>query len=309
MLCTYHNPRTLAGVTGAPAPLLEQGLRMDEKLFHSLEWRCLGPHRGGRVVAVAGHPTEPGTFYFGACAGGVWKTTNGGSHWENVSDGFFTTAAVGALAVSPSHPDVLYAGTGEATIRGNVSHGDGVYKSTDGGRTWRTTGLADTRHLGALVIHPTNPDVVYVAALGHAWGPSEARGVYRTTDGGASWERVLYTSDRAGSTALAMDPHHPEVLYANLWQAQRSPHALHSGGEHSGLWRSTDAGATWTWTELTHHTGFPRGLLGKIGVAASPAQPGRVWAIVEARGEDGSDAGGIYRSDDWGDSWERLSTE
>jgi photosystem II stability/assembly factor-like uncharacterized protein len=282
---------------------------MESSLFQSLEWRSLGPHRGGRVVAVAGHPTEPGTFYFGACAGGVWKTTNGGSHWENCSDGYLTTAAVGALAVSPSHPEVLYAGTGEATIRGNVSHGDGVYKSVDGGRTWRNVGLRDTRHIGDIIIHPTNPDLVYVAALGHAWGPSEERGVFRTTDGGAIWERVLYKSPGAGSTDLAMDPHHPEVLYANLWQAQRFPHALSSGGEDSGLWRSTDGGASGTWTDISHNHGLPRGLLGKIGLTASPAQAGRVWAIIEARGEDGQDAGGIYRSDDWGDTWEKLNTE
>ncbi|HET9981115.1 MAG TPA: hypothetical protein VFQ32_11755, partial [Ktedonobacterales bacterium] len=153
---------------------------MDDKLFRSLTWRCIGPHRGGRVVAVAGHPTDPGTFYFGGCAGGVFKTTSGGALWENVSDAYFTTAAVGALAVAPSAPNVLYAGTGEATIRGDVSHGDGVYVSSDGGHTWRNTGLADTRHIGAIVVHPTNPDVAYVAALGHAWGPNAERGVFRT---------------------------------------------------------------------------------------------------------------------------------
>jgi photosystem II stability/assembly factor-like uncharacterized protein len=282
---------------------------MDEQLFHSLEWRCLGPHRGGRVVAVAGHPSAPGTFYFGACAGGVWKTTNGGSHWENVSDGFFGTAAVGALAVAPSQPEIVYVGTGEATIRGNVSHGDGVYRSSDGGRSWRHLGLRETRHIGDLVIHPTNPDLVYVAAFGHAWGPNEERGVFRTTDGGQTWERVLYRSARAGCTDLAMDPHHPEVLYANLWQAQRYPHAMHSGGEDSGIWRSTEAGATWTWTELTHNKGLPKGLLGKVGLAASPAQAGRVWALIEAKGEDGQDAGGLYRSDDWGENWQRINSD
>src|SRR5215813_6207669 len=153
---------------------------MDDKLFRSLEWRCIGPHRGGRVVAVAGHPTDHATFYFGGCAGGVWKTTSGGAVWENVSDGFFTTAAIGAIAVAPSAPNVLYVGTGEATIRGNVSHGDGVYKSSDGGHTWRNAGLRDTRHIGDIIVHPTNPDIAYVAALGRAWGPNTERGVYRT---------------------------------------------------------------------------------------------------------------------------------
>jgi photosystem II stability/assembly factor-like uncharacterized protein len=280
---------------------------MDSKLFGSLEWRCIGPHRGGRVVAVAGHPLEPGTFYFGACAGGVWKTTSGGALWENVSDGMFGTAAIGALAVSDSDPNVVYAGTGEATIRGNVSHGDGVYKSSDDGRTWRNLGLSNTRHIGDVLVHPKNPDVVYVAALGHAWGPSAERGVFRTSDGGKTWQRVLFKSERAGAADLAMDPHHPDVLYASIWQAQRYPHALHSGGEDSGLWKSSDGGETWT--DISRARGLPVGVYGKIGVAASPAQPGRVWALVEAKGEDGADAGGLFRSDDWGETWERLNTE
>ena len=280
---------------------------MDRALFQSLEWRCIGPHRGGRVVAVAGHPTEQGTFYFGGAAGGVWKTTNAGSHWQNVSDGFFTTSAIGAIAVSESDPEIVYVGTGEATIRGNVSHGDGVYKSTDGGATWRNLGLGDTRHIGSIVIHPQNPDIVYVAALGHAWGPNSERGVFRTTDGGASWQKVLYTRDRAGAPFVAMDPRHPDVVYASIWQAQRFPHALHSGGEDSGLWKSADGGATWS--ELTGKKGLPTGALGKIGVAASPAQSGRVFALFEAQDKDGADAGGLFRSDDWGETWERLSTD
>ncbi|HEV7126807.1 MAG TPA: hypothetical protein VGN32_05120, partial [Ktedonobacterales bacterium] len=280
---------------------------MDSKLFGSLEWRCIGPHRGGRVVAVAGHPTAAGTFYFGACAGGVWKTTSGGAYWENVSDGYFKTAAIGALAVSDSDPNVLYAGTGEATIRGNVSHGDGVYTSTDGGHTWRHAGLEDTRHIGAIVIHPKNPRIAYVAALGHAWGRNQQRGVFRTTDGGATWDRVLFKSDRAGAVALAMDPHHPDVLYATIWQVQRHPHGLVSGGEDSGLWQTTDGGDHWT--DLTRAPGLPTGMLGKLGVAASPAQPGRVWALIEAVSADGKDEGGVFRSDDWGATWQRLSTE
>ncbi|HEV2461014.1 MAG TPA: hypothetical protein VGS80_21905, partial [Ktedonobacterales bacterium] len=280
---------------------------MDEKLFQSLEWRCIGPHRGGRVVAVAGHPTEQGTFYFGACAGGVWKTTSGGALWENVSDGYFGTAAIGALAVASSSPNVLYAGTGETTIRSNVSHGDGVYKSVDGGRTWQNVGLRDTRHIGDIVVHPTNPDLVYVAALGHAWGPSAERGVFRTQDGAHSWEKVLFKSERAGATDIAMDPNYPDVLYANIWQAQRYPHALHSGGDDCGLWKSTDGGTTWT--DISRAKGLPTGLLGKIGVAASPVQAGRVFALVEAQGEGGKDDGGLYRSDDWGETWQRLATD
>jgi photosystem II stability/assembly factor-like uncharacterized protein len=274
---------------------------LDARLFSSLQWRCIGPHRGGRVVAVAGHPTEAGTFYFGACAGGVWKTTNAGSHWRNVSDGYFRTAAVGALAVSDADPSVVYAGTGETTIRSNVSHGDGVYRSTDGGRTWRNLGLARTRHIGAIAVHPRDPDLVYVAALGHAWGPNPERGVYRSRDGGHSWELVLHKSERAGSPTLSMDPRNPRVLYASIWQAQRYPHAASSGGEDSGLWRSLDGGDTWT--DLSRNPGLPKGLLGKIGVATSPARPGRVWALVEA--EDGA----LFRSDDYGDTWQRLAED
>lgn len=276
-------------------------------MFQSLEWRCIGPHIGGRVVTVAGHPMEQGTFYLGACAGGVWKTTSGGAQWENISDGFFQTAAIGAMALAPSAPEVLYVGTGESTIRGNVSHGDGVYVSVDGGRTWRKSGLADSRHIGDIVVHPQRPEVAYVAALGHAWGPSAERGVYRTRDGGATWEQVLFKSVRAGANDLAMDPNHPDTLYAAIWQAQRYPHALVSGGEDSGLWKSTDGGQTWK--DISRAPGLPTGLLGKIGIAASPARPGRVWAIIEAGGKDGADDGGIFRSDDWGETWERTNQE
>jgi photosystem II stability/assembly factor-like uncharacterized protein len=274
---------------------------VDAALAKSLQWRCIGPHRGGRVVAVAADPDEQMTFYFGACAGGVWKTTDGGTYWENISDGFFKTAAVGAIAVSASDPNVLYVGTGETTIRGNVSHGDGVYKSTDGGKTWANMGLAETRHIAKIRIHPTNPDIVYVGALGHAWGPNKERGVYRSKDGGATWERVLYRDEGTGVADLAMDPHNPRVLYASLWQVQRYPHQLVSGGEGSGLFKSTDGGDTWT--ELTRHPGLPKGVIGKIGLALSPAREGRVWALVEA--EDGA----VFRSDDGGGTWQRRSEQ
>ena len=197
-------------------------MTIDSRLLGSLQWRCVGPHRGGRVVAVAGHPTEPSTFYFGACAGGVWKTTDGGTYWENVSDGFFETSAVGALAVAPSAPSVLYAGTGEACIRGNVSHGDGVYRSDDGGRTWTNVGLRDTRHIGRVRVHPRDADVVYVAALGHAWGPNRERGVFRSRNGGATWEHVLFKSERAGAIDLSIDQQNPRVLLAAVWEAQRT---------------------------------------------------------------------------------------
>jgi photosystem II stability/assembly factor-like uncharacterized protein len=272
---------------------------MTSNPFGSLEWRSIGPHRGGRVVAVAGHPTERATFYFGGCAGGVWKTTNAGAVWENITDGQLKTSAVGALAVSDSNPNIIYAGMGEATIRSNVSHGDGVYKSSDGGRTWTNVGLKDSRHIGDIIIHPTNPNVVYVGALGHAWGTNEERGVFRTTDGGATWQKVLYTSNRAGCTDLAMDPNNPHELYANMWVAQRYPHTMLSGGEGCGIWKSSDGGDTWT--EITRNKGLPTGALGKIGLAASPAKAGRVWALIEAE-----EKGGVYRSDDAGATWQHL---
>jgi photosystem II stability/assembly factor-like uncharacterized protein len=273
---------------------------MDSALLRSLEWRCIGPHRGGRVVAVAGHPTEMGTFYFGACAGGVWKTTSGGSYWGNISDRYFRTAAIGAIAVSTADPNVVYVGTGETAIRSNVSHGDGVYRSTDGGRTWQNVGLSDTRHIGRIRIHPQNPDIAYVAALGHACGQNAERGVYRTTDGGKTWLNVLYKSERAGAIDLTMDDRNPRVLYASIWQTQRYPYAMHSGGEDSGLWRTLDGGDSWT--DLSKRPGMPPGILGKIGLAASPARAGRVWALVEA--EDF----GLLRSDDYGETWEKVNT-
>ncbi|MDE2749450.1 MAG: glycosyl hydrolase [Chloroflexota bacterium] len=282
------------------------------QLLENLEWRCIGPHRGGRVVAVAGDVSQKMTFYMGACAGGVWKTTDGGTYWHNISDGYFKTAAIGALAVSASDPNVIYAGTGESTIRGNVSHGDGVYKSLDAGMTWGHVGLSDSRHIGKILIHPRDPDHVYVAAFGHAFGPNEERGVFRSLDGGGSWEKVLYKSERAGSHDVALDVNNPRIMFAAIWQAQRYPHKLENGGPDCGLWRSFDGGDSW---QLLTHTpgpspmkreggnGLPTGLLGKIGVALSPVQAGRVWACIEA--EDGA----VFRSDDYGESWIRLSEQ
>ena len=248
---------------------------------------------------MAGDPEEKQTFYFGACAGGVWKTTDGGTYWRNVSDGFFRTSAIGALAVADADPSVVYAGTGEACIRSNVSHGDGVYRSTDAGATWKHIGLDDTRHIARVRVDPRDPDRLYVAALGHAFGPNAQRGVFRSTDGGGTWERVLFRSERAGAIDLSMDPHNPRVLYAAMWQALRTPWSLVGAGPESGLWRSTDGGDTWT--DLTDRPGMPDGIKGRIGVAASPARSGRVWAIVEA--EDGV----LLLSDDGGDTWDRVN--
>lgn len=237
----------------------------------------------------------------GTTGGGVWVTRDGGIYWRNITDGFFKRASVGALAVSQSDPNVIYAGMGETTIRGNVSHGDGVYKSDDGGQTWRHMGLATTRNIGKVRVHPTNPDIVYVAAFGHAHGPNPERGLYRSLDGGESWKLVLYRSEDAGAVDISIDPNNSRHLFASFWEARRGPYSLSSGGPGSGLFQSTDGGDTWE--ELTRKPGMPEGLIGKIGVAVSPAQRGRVWAIVE------NEDGGLFRSDDSGQSWEHLSKD
>jgi photosystem II stability/assembly factor-like uncharacterized protein len=271
-----------------------------DAVLDAVRFRCIGPTRGGRVVAVAGHPRNPAEFYFGAVAGGVWKTEDAGVTWRCITDGQLKTASVGALCVSDSHPNVIYVGMGETTIRTDVSYGDGVYKSTDGGRTWKHCGLADTRHIGRVRVHPTNPDLVYVAALGHAFGPNEERGVFRSKDGGATWEKVLYVSDKAGAVDLCIDLQNPDILYASIWQVYRNFWELSSGGPDSGLWRSLDGGDAWE--RISDNKGFPQTLKGKIGVAASPVKAGRVWAIVEAK-----DASGLYRSEDFGATWERMT--
>jgi photosystem II stability/assembly factor-like uncharacterized protein len=283
----------------APRKFNYAGDLMTGDLLSAIEWRMIGPFRGGRVGAVAAAWDEPRTFYFGSTGGGVWKTTDGGSYWENVSDAFFQRASVGALAVARADSNVVYAGMGESCIRGNVSHGDGVYKSTDAGKTWKHLGLADTRHISKVRVHPSDPDSVYVAALGHAHGPNQERGIFRTRDGGTSWDHVLFRSQDAGASDLSMDPHNPRVLYASFWEARRVPWALTSGGAGSGLFKSTDGGDTWT--EISRNKGLPKGTLGKIGVCASGAQRDRIFAIVEA------DDGAVFRSDDAGETWERLS--
>ena len=251
------------------------------------------------MVAVAGDPADPQTFYFGGCAGGVWKSTDGGVYWKNISDGFFNSSSIGAIAIADSDPSIIYAGTGEACIRSNVSHGDGVYKSIDSGKTWVNIGLGDSRHISRIRIDPEDPDKVYVAALGHAFGPNKSRGIFRSMDGGKNWEHVLFKSERAGAIDLSMDPTNPQILYTAIWQALRTPWSMTSGGPDSGLWRSTNGGDTWT--DLTNKPGIPKGIKGRIGVAVSPAKQGRVWAIVEA--EDGV----LVRSDNGGDSWEKVN--
>jgi photosystem II stability/assembly factor-like uncharacterized protein len=267
-----------------------------------LQWRQIGPFRGGRVTAVAGVASQPMVFYFGGVGGGVWKTTDGGINWEPISDGsVFGTASVGAIGLSDSDPNTIYVGMGESPIRGNVSHGDGVYKSTDGGKTWKHIGLEDTRQISRVRVHPKNPDIVYVAAQGHVWAPNADRGVFRSTDGGKTWKKILFRSDKAGACDLIIDPTNPSVLYAGLWEVYRKPWTLESGGPGSGIFKSTDGGDTWT--EITRNPGLPRGIIGIVGVTVSPANPDRLWAIVEA--EDG----GVFRSDNAGRTWTKTNEQ
>ena len=267
--------------------------------MEGLSFRSVGPFRGGRVTAVTGVPGKPLTFYFGGTGGGVFRTVDGGQSWEPISDKFFRTGSVGAIAVADSDPNVIWVGMGEACIRGNTSHGDGVWKSTDAGKSWKNVGLSDTQQISAVVVHPKNPDLVYVAALGHTWGPNAERGVFRSTDGGKSWKKVLFVDEKTGASDLAMDPSNPRILFAGFWQVSRKPWALESGGPGSGLWKSTDGGETWK--KLAG--GLPEGTVGKICVSVSPARPERVFAMVEA------EKGGLWRSDDGGEKWTRVNDE
>lgn len=273
------------------------------ELLSEVRYRCIGPTRGGRVVAIAADPDRQNVFYFGACAGGVWRSDDAGQYWENITDGFLSTASIGALAVAPSDGNVIYAGTGESTIRLDVTHGNGVYKSTDAGGSWRHMGLPDSRHIGEIRVHPNDPDTLYVAALGHMSTPNPERGLYKSTDGGETWELALHVSEAAGAVDVSLDPTNPRIVYASIWQARRTFWSMDSGGPDSGLWRSKDAGATWE--NISHRPGMPDGILGKIGVSASAAQPGRVFAMVEAEGR----ARGLYRSDDHGQSWEKVCSK
>ncbi len=282
--------------------LLTTPLYAQSDLLKQLQYRSIGPYRGGRVTAVTGVPSQPAVYYFGATGGGVWKSTDGGINWESVSDGsVFGTGSVGAIAVADSDPNTIYVGMGESPIRGNVSHGDGVYKSNDAGKTWKRVGLEDTRQISRIRVHPKNPDLVYVAALGHVWGPNDQRGVFRSKDGGKTWEKVLNRGNKAGAIDLLLDPSNPNILYAGFWEVYRKPWTLESGGPGGGIFKSTDGGDTWN--ELTRNNGLPKGTVGKIGITVSPANGDRIWAIVEA--EDG----GVFRSDNGGTTWTRVNEE
>ncbi len=274
----------------------------DQNPLKALQWRSIGPYRGGRVTAVAGVTSQPMVFYFGATGGGVWKTTDGGINWEVISDGsVFGTGSVGAIGLSDADPNTIYVGMGESPVRGNVSHGDGVYKSLDAGKTWKRIGLEDTRQISRIRVHPRNPDLVYVAALGHIWGTNDQRGVFRSKDGGKNWERILFRSNKAGASDLVLDPTNPNILYAGFWEVSRKPWTLESGGPGSGIFKSTDGGDTWV--ELTRNEGLPKKMVGKVGIAVSAANPDRVWALVEA--EDG----GVFRSDNAGKTWTKINED
>ena len=287
-----------SGLTNATAA--DPKPQLDEKLWSGMRWRQIGPFRGGRALAVQGVSGEPDTYYFGAVAGGVWKTVDGGATWSPIFDKVKSTASIGALAVSASDHNIIYVGTGEAAPRGNVTYGDGVYKSIDGGKNWKNVGLKDTRNIGAVIVHPENPDIVFVAALGHLFGPNQERGIFRTTDGGKTWTKVLGKDENTGGIDIVFDPNNPNTLFAALWQMRRQPWFFSSGGPGSGLYRSTDGGTTW---QQLQGNGLPDGVLGRIGVSVSGADSNRVYAIIEAK------EGGIFRSEDGGNNWTKINDD
>ena len=273
----------------------------DSILMSKMKYRLIGPFRGGRSGAVAGSYKNKNTFYFGATGGGVWKTPDGGSNWKNISDKYFG-GTIGAVAVAPSDEDVIYVGEGENTLRGNVSEGlNGMWRSDDGGRTWRNIGLKDTRHIFRILVHPRNPNIVWAGVSGHLFGPSENRGVYKSTDGGRTWKKTLYVNNQAGVSDLVMEPGNPEVFYAGTWRALRTPYSMESGGEGSGLWKSTDGGETWV--SLKEKKGLPKGTWGIVGVAVAPSNPDKVYAIIENAG------GGMFVSNDGGETWTLTSND
>ncbi|HEY6450086.1 MAG TPA: hypothetical protein VIX60_05340, partial [Candidatus Cybelea sp.] len=284
-----------AGAAAAPSP--------SQQLISKLKWRSIGPYIGGRSVAVAGVPNEPNLFYFGGVEGGVWKSANYGLSWSNITDGKIPGIAdpIGALAVAPSNPKVIYAGTGEADIRSDFDTGDGVYKTTNGGKTWSYAGLRETHMVAKLVIDPRDPNVVYAASMGHVFMPNSERGIFKTIDGGKSWQKILFIDSDTGGIDLAMDSRDPKVLYAAMWQAQRRPWTLVNGGPGSALFKTTDGGAHWN--KISTNRGFATGILGKIGVAVAASNPRVVYAIVQAR------EGGVFRSNDAGATWKRVNSE
>ena len=270
-----------------------------ERIYSSLEYRSIGPYRGGRSSAVTGVEGKPNLFYFGAAGGGVWKTENGGETYENISDGYFG-GSIGSISVSKSDTNVIYVGGGEVTVRGNVSSGYGIWKSLDAGKTWIFAGLPKSRHVPRIVIDPNNSDIVYAAVLGNIYKSTPERGVYKSIDGGVNWKRILFSNQHSGAVELVMDPSNPRVLYASTWRLNRTPFSLNSGGEGSALWKSIDEGKNWT--EISLNNGFAKGTLGIIGVTVSPVNSQKVWASVENK-----DEGGVYQSDDGGSTWDYIN--
>ncbi len=274
--------------------------KMDESIYDAIEYRHIGPFRGGRSCAVAGVPGKPNLFYFGATGGGVWKTEDGGRSWKNISDGFFG-GSIGSIAVADSDPNVIYVGGGEKTVRGNVSYGYGIWKSEDAGKTWTQMGLKQSRHVARIRVHPKNPDIVYAAVMGNLFAPHQERGVFKSTDGGNSWRKVLYVNDEVGAVDLLIDPNNARHMYASTWKVNRTPYSMSSGGEGSAIWKSTDSGDTWT--DISKNEGLPEGIWGISGIAVSPLNSDRVWAIIENK------EGGLFRSDDAGKTWKKLNSE
>ena len=266
--------------------------------FDTLQWRCIGPFRGGRSCTVTGVEGKPYLFYFGSTGGGIWQTNNGGKSWNNISDGYFG-GSIGSMAVSRSDNNVIYVGGGEKTVRGNVSFGYGVWKSENAGKSWQQVGLTKSRHIGRIRIHPQNPDIVLAAVMGDLFKPSSQRGVFKSIDGGQNWSKVLFVNDSVGAVDLIIDPNNPRILFASTWRVSRSPYDMSSGGEGSGLWRSTDGGDTWT--NISNNKGLPSGTIGIIGVTISPLNSERIWAIIESQN------GGVFRSDDGGDTWTKTN--
>lgn len=274
---------------------------VDPKYFSALKWRNIGPQRGGRSLGSSGSPGRPNEYYFGATGGGLWKTTDGGQEWAPVTDGQISSSSIGAVAVAETNPDIVYIGGGETQLRGSITQGDGVYKTVDGGKTWRSLGLKETQAISRIRVHPTNPDIVYVAALGHPYGDNEERGVFRSTDGGNTWKKILYMSPKAGAADLIIDRTNPKIIYATTWQVYRRTWKMWGGGPECKLWKSENGGDTWI--DLSQNPGMPAAPLGKIGITVSPADSKRLWAIVEAND------GGVYRSDDAGATWKKTNDE
>lgn len=282
--------------------LSAQSMTLRQRVLDSLSFRSVGPHRGGRVTAVTGLPQSTHVFFMGSTGGGVWKSDDAGQSWHNISDGQIKCGSIGAIAVAPSDPNVIYVGTGSACPRGNVSPGIGLFASTDGGKNWKAAGLPKAGQIGKIVVHPQRPEWLYVAALGNIFGPNPERGVYRSKDGGQQWDRVLFVSDSTGAIDLAMHPHNPRVLLAGMWRAERKPWTLVDGGTQGGIWKSADGGDTWT----PCTKGLPKGIIGKIGIAFAPSRPERVYALVQ---HPDRELGGLYRSDDEGESWTRICAD